>query len=415
MPPNDNLGPQASQQNGLSKSTLRIGGILLVIIAIVLVVLGITRRNSNDGNLKEWTDKQAIPTVAVDVPAGAGDGSSLDLPGRFEAYARAPIYARVGGYLKSWKLDIGAPVKAGQLLGEIETPDLDQQLLQARADLASAQANVGLASTTAKRWQAMLATDSVSKQEVDDRAGDLLSKQSMVKAAQANVDRIVATKGYTRLVAPFDGVVTARNTDTGALINAGGGTGPALFEVSDIRRLRLYVNVPQNYAGNIKRGTKASITVPEHADKTYTATVESSSGSMDVASGTILMQLAVDNAAGELLPGGYANVSLDLQGNVKVLSVPASALIFGQDGLRVATVGADNKVTVKPVTIARDLGKVVELNSGIEADDRVIQSPPDGIANGDEVHIAQAAAPDVAPSPAPTSVPVSADKAGSTK
>ncbi len=410
MPPNDNLGPQASQQSGLSKSTLRIGGILLVIIAIVLVVLGITRRNSNDGNLKEWTDKQAIPTVAVDVPAGAGDGSSLDLPGRFEAYARAPIYARVGGYLKSWKFDIGAPVKAGQLLGEIETPDLDQQLLQARADLASAQANVGLASTTAKRWQAMLATDSVSKQEVDDRAGDLLSKQSMVKAAQANVDRIVATKGYTRLVAPFDGVVTARNTDTGALINAGGGTGPALFEVSDIRKLRLYVNVPQNYAGNIKRGTKASITVPEHADKTYTATVESSSGSIDVASGTILMQLAVDNAAGELLPGGYANVSLDLKGSVKVLSVPASALIFGQDGLRVATVGADNKVTVKPVTIARDLGKVVEISAGIEADDRVIQSPPDGIVNGDEVHVAENAAPDAPATPAASAAP--ADKAG---
>lgn len=386
-------------QAGWSKGSLSLVGIVLLVVAILIVVFGISKRSSNAGTLKQWTDEQAVPTVTVDAPQGAGAGATLDLPGRFEAYMRAPIYARVGGYLKSWKVDIGTPVKAGQLLGEIETPDLDQQLLQAQADLANAQANVGLASTTAKRWQAMLATDSVSKQEVDDRTGDLASKQAMLKAAEANVARIVATKGYTRLVAPFTGVVTARNTDVGALINAGGGTGPALFEVSDIKKLRLYVNVPQNYAGNIKRGTKASITVPEHPGNTYSATVESSSGSIDVASGTILMQLAVDNAAGELLPGGYANVSLELQGSATVLSVPSSALIFDQAGMRVATVGADNKVTVKPVAIARDLGKSVELSSGITATDRVIQSPPDGIATGDSVRVADAAPADAKAAP----------------
>lgn len=378
-----------NKANSLSRRTLRISGILVAVFAIIIVAIGVTTRANNNSNLKEWTNKQAVPTVSVNQPSGAGDASSLDLPGRFEAYARAPIYARVSGYLKSWKVDIGAVVKAGQLLGEIETPDLDQQLLQASADLGSAQANVGLAATTAKRWQDMLVTDSVSKQEVDDRTGDYASKQAMVKAAQANVNRILALKSFTRIVAPFNGTVTARNTDTGALINAGGGTGPALFEISDTRKLRLYVNVPQNYVNSIKQGTKANITVPEQPAKTYTATVETTSGAIDVASGTILVQLAVDNAAGELLPGGFANVSLNIPSNQALLSVPASALIFDQSGLRVATVGADNRVLVKTITIARDLGKTIELHSGLNADDRVIENPPDGIADGDQVNIAQ--------------------------
>ncbi|MES2580867.1 MAG: efflux RND transporter periplasmic adaptor subunit [Pseudomonadota bacterium] len=377
------------QSNHKPSGLLRISGIVAVIIAIVVVVVGVTTRANNHTDLKKWTDKQAVPTVSVALPTGAGEGASLDLPGRFEAYARAPIYARVSGYLKSWKADIGTQVKAGQLLAEIETPDLDQELLQARADLASAQANVGLAETTAKRWQEMLATESISKQEVDEKAGDYTSKKAMVKAAEANVNRILALKNYTRIVAPFNGSVTARNTDIGALINAGSGTELPLFEISDTRQLRLYVNVPQNYVGSIKQGTKAKITVPEHQDKIYTATVKSSSGSINAASGTTLVQLAVDNAAGELLPGGYANVSLDLPGNKTALSVTASALIFDQAGLRVATVDADNKVTLKTIVIARDLGKTIELHSGVDATDRVIENPPDGIKNGDHVNVAK--------------------------
>jgi RND family efflux transporter MFP subunit len=211
----------------------------------------------------------------------------------------------------------------------------------------------------------------------------------MVKSAQANVDRLLATKSFARIVAPFSGTVTARETDTGALINAGGG-GQALFEISDTRKLRLYVNVPQNYVNSIKPGTKADIRVPEHAGKTYTATVVSTSRSVDAASGTTLVQLAVDNAAGELLPGGFANVSLHLPGNAAALSIPASALIFDQAGLRVATVGADNKAVLKPVTIARDLGKTIALGSGISATDRVIESPPDGLADGDLVQVMEA-------------------------
>jgi RND family efflux transporter MFP subunit len=323
-------------------------------------------------------------------PGKAGAATTLDLPGRLEAYSRAPIYARVSGYLKSWKFDIGSPVRAGQLLAEIETPDLDQQLLQAQADLASAKANAELAGTTAKRWQSLLASDSVSKQEVEEKAGDYSAKQSMVNAAQANVDRYLAMKSFARIVAPFDGIVTSRSTDVGALINAGGGAGPELFVVSNTKKLRVYVSVPQNYVSVVKRGAKARMSVPERPGKFYAATVESSAQAVNIASGGMLIQLAVDNENGELLPGGFASVSLDVPRDAAALSVPPSALIFGQTGLRVATVDANNKIVLKDVTIARDFGKFVELGSGLSADDRVIESPPDGAVDGDPVRVAGA-------------------------
>lgn len=386
-----------SDQTTTASPSRRTFGVIVLLLAIgagAAVVIGIISRAHSDEQLKQWTAAQAIPSVSVVHPANDGAITTLDLPGRFEAYARAPIYARISGYLKSWKVDIGTPVKAGQLLGEIETPDIDQQLLQAQADLTTAEANAELAATTAKRWQGLLKSEAVSRQEVDDRTSDFAAKQAMVKAAQANVDRLLATKNFARIIAPFDGVVTARDTDIGALINAGGNSGaPALFEISDTRRLRLYVNVPQSYVASIKLGTKADITVPEHANKTYTATVESSSRSVDVASGTTLVQLVVDNAAGELLAGGFANVSLHLPKNTEALSIPSSALIFDQSGLSVATVGADNKVLIKPVTVARDLGKRIELGSGIVVQDRIIESPPDGIATGAVVKIVEGAKP----------------------
>jgi len=365
---------------------LVISGIVIIIVAVAIVVFGISSRAVSDEKLKQWTNKQAILNVGVITPGSQSGAANIILPGRFEAFIHAPIYARVSGYLKSWKVDIGGQVKAGQLLAEIETPDLDQQILQARADAASAQANAELATTTANRWQAMLKTDSVSRQEVDDKTGDLAAKVAMVKSAQANLDRLLANKNFANLVAPFDGTVTMRATDNGALINAGGGTGPALFEVSDVHKLRLYVNVPQNYINTIKPGTKADITVPERPGKTFPAVVQSSSHAIDESSGTTLVQLLVDNASGELLPGGFANVSLHQPTNTAILSIPSSALIFDQTGLRVAVVGSDNKVTLKTVTIARDLGKVIELNSGVDANDRIIESPPDGIADGNLVH-----------------------------
>ncbi|NDG42686.1 MAG: efflux RND transporter periplasmic adaptor subunit, partial [Betaproteobacteria bacterium] len=291
---------------------------------------------------------------------------------------------------KSWHVDIGGRVKTGQLLAEIETPDLDQQLLQAQAELASAKANAALATTTAKRWQALLANDAVSRQEAEEKSGDLTTKLSVVNALQANLDRFQALKRFTRIVAPFDGVVTARSTDVGALINVGGAPGSELFVVSDTRKLRVYVSLPQNYVSAVKQGSKARLTVPENPKKRHAATVQSLSQAISAASGSMLIQLAADNASGELLPGGFANVSFDLPRAAGALSIPPSALIFNKSGLRVGTVGADGKVQLKVVTVARDLGSVIEIATGLSADDRVIESPPDGIADGDAVRIAVA-------------------------
>jgi RND family efflux transporter MFP subunit len=388
--------PDAVRTSAPPRRGLRLTGIVFAIAAIVIVATGLYSRASGNARLREWTDAQAIPIVAVAPPASGANAGALELPGRLEAYSRAPIYARVSGYLKSWKYDIGAHVKAGQVLAEIETPDLDQQLQQARADLNTAQANEKLAEVTAERWQKILKSNAVSKQDVDEKVSDLAAKRAAVASAKANVDRYVAMKGFTHIVAPFEGVVTARNTDVGALINAGTAAGLELFVISDTHKLRAYVNVPQAYVRSVQPGTKAELTVPEHPEKSYAATIETSSQAVTAASGTTLMQLVVDNSADELLPGSYANARLQLPSNAEALSIPASALIFDAKGLSVAIVGADNRVAVKTVTIARDLGSKIEIASGLGANDRVIQNPPDGIATGAEVRIAgsTAKAPD---------------------
>lgn len=377
----------------VSRRGLRLTGIAAVVIAGIVVAHGLIVRASESSRLREWTDAQALPTVAVNPPSSAVNTAGLELPGRIEAWQRAPIYARVAGYVKDWKHDIGAPVKSGEVLATLETPDLDQQLAQARADLVSSKSNAALADTTAKRWQQMVATGAVSKQAADEKTGDAQTKEALVKSAQANVERMVAMKGFARIVAPFDGVVTARNTDVGALVNVGSAAGQELFVVSDTKKLRVYVSVPQNNVPRVPPGTKATITVPEHPGQTYAGTVESSSQAVNAASGTTLMQLNVDNAAGDLLSGGYANVRLDLKGDANTLSVPGSALIINAKGVSVAIVDADDKVVVKPVTIARDLGKVVEIGSGLDAGDRVIENPPDGVVSGTQVRIAEAQKP----------------------
>src|SRR6476660_6067212 len=360
------------------------------IVALLVVVTGIRAREDSSARLREWTDTQAIPTVAVVLPDAKVLNATLDLPGRLEAYYRAPIFARVSGYLKSWSADIGAQVKAGQVIAEIEAPDLDQQLLQARADLASQHASAKLSEATLNRRKSLLASNFVSMQEIDERTADLSNKKAAVNSGQANVERLEALAGYKKITAPFDGVVTARDTDVGALINAGGGSGPPMFVVSDISRLRVYVNVPQSYVPAIKIGAKAVISMPEYPTRTFAATVEASSQSVDVASGTTRMQLALDNAGGELMPGGYATVRMSLQRDALPLHIPASALIFNQSGLRVATVGSDDRVLFKSVTIARDLGKDIELASGVTPEDRIIVAPPDGLADGDQVRVAGA-------------------------
>ncbi len=381
----------------VSARGLRIAGIGLAVGAAALVVTGIATRRMADARLSEWTEQQAVPVVAVALPDTRGKSAGIDLPGRLEAYSQAQIYARVSGYLKGWYADIGTPVKAGQLLADIDAPDLDQQILQAKADLASAQANAVVAEANLERGQSLIKSGAVTKQDLDQRTADAANRQGLVASAQANLDRLRVSEKYKSIVAPFDGLVTRRATDIGALISAGVSGGPALFVVSDTSKLRVYVNVPQNYVPNIKIGTKAELSVPEYPGRTFAATVNASAQSVDVASGTTQMQLLVDNAAGELMTGAFANVQLELAHPAIAINVPASALIFGQDGLRVATVGPDDRVVLKPITIARDLGKVVEVGTGLAAEDRVIENPPDGITSGDVVRVA--GAPDPKPVP----------------
>jgi RND family efflux transporter MFP subunit len=371
----------------VSRSGLAITGIVGALVVVFVVVNGIWSRNASEARLKETTLAQSVPTVAVVRPTTGGNKSSLDLPGRLEAYARAPIYARVSGFLKAWYVDIGAPVKAGQLLAEIEAPDLDQQLLQARAALASAEAAETLARVTAQRWQTLGGSNAVSKQTVDEKAGDLTVKQALTKAALANVDRLSVLSDFKRVTAPFDGIVTTRNTDVGALINADSSAGLALFVISDTQKLRVTVGVPQNYVPAVKLNSKVQVIVPEYPGKIYTGVVEASARAVDAASGTTRMQLVVDNAAGELMPGAFANTRIELPENMQALSVPAGALIFDQKGLRVATVDANSRVLLKPITISRDLGQIVEIGTGLSRNDRVIESPPDGLADGDPVRV----------------------------
>jgi RND family efflux transporter MFP subunit len=372
----------------LSRRKLRAAAAVAVALTGIVVVMGITTRRMADARLNDWTERQAVPVVAVALPDERNRRVTIDLPGRLEAYSQAQLYARVSGYLKEWTADIGKPVKAGQLLAEIEAPDLDQQIMQAQADLATAQANLTLAEQTLQRGQQLISSGAVSKQVLDQRAADAQSRQGLLKSAQANLDRLKVLEGYKRITAPFDGLVTARNTDVGALINAGSGGGPPLFVVSDTAKLRVYVNVPQNYVPSVKIGTKALIAAPEYPGRTFTATVEASAQAVDVASGTTRMQLVVDNAEGALMTGAFVNVKLELPNPANAIHVPASALIFDQNGMRVATVGPDDRVVLKRVTIARDLGREVEIGTGLNADDRVIDSPPDGIAAGDQVRIA---------------------------
>jgi RND family efflux transporter MFP subunit len=331
--------------------------------------------------------------VSVAPPDTKTARTTLDLPGRLEAYAQAQLYARVSGYIREWKADIGARVKAGQALADIDAPDLDQQIMQAQADLASAQANLALSNANLQRGQSLITSAAISRLDLEQRQADAANKAGIVKAQQANLDRLRALEKYKQIVAPFDGIVTARATDVGALINAGAGGGPALFVVSDTTRLRAFVNVPQSYVPGIMIGTKARIAVPEYPGRTFPATVEASARSVDAASGTTRMQLLVDNAAGELMTGAFANVSLELPRPEIAISVPASALIFDQSGLHVATVDANNKVVLKTVTIARDMGQTVEIGSGLTAEDRIIESPQDGVVNGDEVRVANATGP----------------------
>ena len=370
----------------VSRGYLWTAAVVFALVAAGIVINGLNVRSTDAAQLKANTEKQALTVVSVISPIPATEAGLLSLPGRFEA-PRAPIYARVSGYLKSWKTEIGTPVKAGQLLAEIDTPDLDQQILQAKAELATTQANAVLSENTAKRWKSLEAANFVSSQAVEEKVGDYNAKLAAVNASQANVNRLLSMKNFARIVSPFDGVVTARNTEVGALINTVSEPGRELFVVTNTKRQRLYVSISQNQVSFIRQGIKAKFTLPSQPGKVFTASVVNMSQVINSSSGSMLVQLAAENSKDDFLSGGFASVSFAIDAPADRFTLPPSALIFSKAGIAVAIVNAQNKVELKPIVIARDHGSKVEILSGIQASDKVIENPPDGVAQGDVVQI----------------------------
>lgn len=382
---------------------LRRIGIIAVVAAILIAVFGILQRRGHEAEVKQWTQEQAVPVVAIIKPHGGATRQHLVLPGTVQAWYEAPIYARVNGYLKDWYFDYGAHVKKGALLAEIDAPDLDAQLAAAQAKLNAAKAVVKVrqaeeqfAETTYQRWRES-PKGVVSIQEQESKEADYNSAVARVNSAQAeaaadqgDVERLQALESFKRITAPFDGIVTARETDIGALINAGSGgnSGPELFRVADIHEMRIYVQVPQQLSAGIQAGMVAELHLPQYPDKTFKATVATTSNAINQSARTLLVELHAANPDGELQPGAYAQVDFDLPGNPNVLRIPTSALVFREHGMEVATLGSEDKVELKPVVLGRNLGTEVEVVSGLSLSDRVINSPPDSLSAGDKVRIA---------------------------
>jgi RND family efflux transporter MFP subunit len=389
------LNPPHPSIRNASVHRSRLYGLAAIVIALSLAAWGIVSRVSQRATLATDTAELAIPTVSTIKPTPDSAAEQLVLPGSIQAYNEALIFARTNGYVRQWYTDIGTRVKKGQLLADIDTPEVDQQLRQARADLGTAQANFELAHTTDQRWRELLATKSVSTQAADSASGDASAKKAALASAEANVARLSDLESFKHLLAPFDGVVTSRNTDIGALINAGQGS--ALFRVSDTSKLRVYVLVPQLYAANTTPGLNADLTFPERPGKTYPAQVVSTADALDPVSRTLQVELLVDNSSGQLFPGAYAQVHFKLPQAAGSLSVPASAVLFRSADLQVAVVGADHRVTLKSITTGRDFGTSLEVLTGLAPGDDIIANPPDSLATGTLVRVVQ---PQSNPAPA---------------
>jgi RND family efflux transporter MFP subunit len=374
---------------------MKIYFLALLVAALLLAAWGEIDRVVARNALSQETANDATPTVVTVKPNRGDLGEELILPGTVQAFVEAPIYARTNGYLKTWHTDIGSVVKKGQLLAEIDTPEVDQQLAQAIADLATARANEALSNTTNARWKELLETESVSKQDADEKAGAAAAKKATADAAVANVSRLRELESFKRVVAPFDGVITARNTDIGALINAGQSAGSELFKLADTRKLRIYVQVPEPYAAVAKPGLEAQLKFSEQQGKAYTATLVRTSNALDPGLRTLQVELQLDNSERELFPGAYAEVHFKLAGNAQSLRLPANTVLFRAPGLQVAIVDAQRRIQLKSIVEGRDFGNSIEVLSGLDADDAVVINPPDSIVSGALVRVA-------APPPAPT-------------
>jgi RND family efflux transporter MFP subunit len=371
---------------------LRLFKYLTILIAVGLiafaVVNGINSRIKAAAVVREETVAQAvIPVEVIHAKRGAMK-DEIALPGNIQAFSDAPVYARSSGYMKKWYFDIGTHVKAGQLLAEIESPEVDQQLAQARADLGTAQANMKLAELTMNRYQGLLKLDAIARQDVDNAAGAYEADKATVASQQANVKRLEQMVGFERVVAPFDGVITARNTDVGQLVNAGNG-GPAqeLFHISSSTKLRIFVSVPQTYSNAVIPGVSAEINLSESPGRHYTGKVARNSTMIDPATRTLLTEVDIENASGSLMPGAYAEVHLKLPTATPAFVVPVSALVFRADGLQVAVVRDGNRAELVHITQGRDFGNEVEVTSGISENDLIIVNTPDSLTSGAAIHI----------------------------
>lgn len=379
-----------SSENAPSRKRLMLVGIGGLTLAALLVANGLAARTRHEHAVDAWTQSQSLPVVSVIQPSQNAQGDTLHLPAHLEAWSKAPINARVSGYLKSWSVDIGSEVKAGEILAQIDSPELDQQMAQTRAHLAQEQATARIAETTASRWQHLLATHSVSQQEVDEKASGALAAKADMQAAAADYQRLSDLEAYKTIRAPFAGTITARNTDIGQLIKADDGGAAPLFNMADTHRLRLYVPVPQNYASVITPGMQVQLAVPEHPGQTFSARLLGDSTAVDPRSGTLLAQFEADNVDGALMPGDYAEATLKVAANSRAVSIPASALIFRAEGTQVATLDSAGHVHLRDIHIAMDLGDRLMIDQGLKPSDRIVDNPPDALRENDPVQLADA-------------------------
>jgi RND family efflux transporter MFP subunit len=381
--------PLDSKTKTPSARRVFLNGIIVAAAAAATATIGISNRAKSVQEVTRWTNDQAIPTVTVVTPTLAPGQDELVLPGNIEAYYTGLIFARASGYVKRWEKDIGAHVKQGEVLALIDTPDLDQQLAQARADLQTAQANEKLSNVTADRWQTLAQRDIVSQQAKDEKVGDLQAKTATVQASHANVARLESLQSFNQLVAPFDGVVTTRGLDIGQLVTAGGNSGRPLYTVSDIRRVRIYVNVPQALLDRLKPGLTASLVLPQYTSETFPARLTATSHAVTPETRSALVELQADNPEGTLWPGSYAEVHFRLEAKERVLHIPATALFFGPRGIEVVLLTSGSKVKLSKVELGRNLGREVEVLSGLSPDAAVIDSPPESLITGQAVRIAR--------------------------
>jgi len=365
--------------------------VLAFVAVVAVVVSGILPRIQARATLHKETEEMALPTVSVVQPKRSAPAQEIVLPANVQAYIDSPIYARTNGYLKAWYTDIGAHVKEGQLLAEIETPEVDQQLRQSRADLARAQANLNLAEITKNRYDGLLKTDSVSKQDADNAEGAYAAQMATVQASEANVKRLEELQSFEKVYAPFTGVITARNTDIGALIDSGssGGSRTELFHIAQPDVLRVYVSVPEVYSQDARPGMAADLVLSEFPGKRFQGELVRTADAIDQTTRTLLVEIRVKNPTGTLLSGAYAEIHLKLPTPTSTFIIPVNTLLFRSEGLRIAEVGEGQRAELKQLTLGRDYGSEVEVTSGLTGNESIITNPPDSIVDGEQVRIAQ--------------------------